>query len=63
MRTKRYRYTERLYKGELVVELYDHGTDPWETVNLAKDPGYAETRVELAKLLHTGWETALPPGK
>jgi arylsulfatase A-like enzyme len=63
MRTKRYRYTERLYQGELVVELYDHETDPWETVNLAENPAYAATRAELAKLFHTGWKAAFPPKK
>ncbi|MHC4172544.1 MAG: sulfatase-like hydrolase/transferase [Planctomycetota bacterium] len=63
MRTKPYRYTERLYQGELVVELYDHETDPWETVNLAGDPAYAATRAELAKLFHSGWKAALPPEK
>jgi len=63
VRTKRYRYTERSYQGELVVELYDHGTDPWETVNLADDPAHAKGRAEMAKLLHTGWKAALPPGR
>ncbi|UCD30479.1 MAG: sulfatase [Planctomycetota bacterium] len=62
MRTKRYRYNERLVKGELVVELYDHQTDPWETVNLADDPAHATIRKQLADLLHAGWKAALPPG-
>jgi len=60
MRTRRYRYTERLFKGELVVELYDHETDPWETINLADDPASATTRAELAELFHAGWKAALP---
>ncbi|HUT94615.1 MAG TPA: sulfatase [Thermoguttaceae bacterium] len=60
MRTKRYRYTERLEKGERIVELYDHQTDPWETVNVADDPDHAETRRELAELLRAGWKAALP---
>jgi len=61
MRTKRYRYNEQLYGGELIVELYDHGTDPWETVNLADDPAHASTRKELSALLRAGWKAALPP--
>jgi uncharacterized sulfatase len=61
MRTKRYRYNERMHEGRLVVELYDHQTDPWETVNLAGDPAHAATRKELAELLHAGWKAALPP--
>jgi len=62
MRTKRYRYTERLEKGERIFELYDHQTDPWETVNVVDDPDYAATRKELAALLHAGWKGALPDG-
>ena len=61
MRTNRYRYNEQLYGGQLIVELYDHQTDPAETVNLADDPTHQATRRELAELLHAGWKAALPP--
>lgn len=63
VRTRRYRYSERLLKGRLVVELYEHATDPWETVNLADDPAWAPTPKELAALPRGGWKAALPPGK
>ena len=45
VRTARYRYTEwRDFKtGKLVAsELYDHDTDPLETVNVAADPAQAD---------------------
>ena len=61
MRTERYRYNERLQKGRRIVELYDHQSDPWETVNLADDPAHAKTRKELADLLRAGWKAARPP--
>jgi len=46
VRTDRYRYTEwrALKTGEIVArELYDHGTDPDETVNLSEHAARAET--------------------
>lgn len=43
MRTKRYRYTERWQKSRVIVELYDHDNDLWETVNLAGDPAQSAT--------------------
>jgi arylsulfatase A-like enzyme len=34
-------------------ELYDHASDPDEWANLAKDPEYADTIIELEKLIPT----------
>jgi arylsulfatase A-like enzyme len=60
VRTKRYRYTEWQYQGELIKELYDHDRDEWETVNLADRPEHAAAQQELANLLQSGWKGALP---
>jgi arylsulfatase A-like enzyme len=46
IRTDRYRYTEwrPLKTGDIAArELYDHGNDPNETVNLAEQTAHAET--------------------
>ncbi len=63
VRTERYRYTEWHIPGQPdAMELYDHETDPFETVNVA---GRAENRGivgELQKTLHDGWRAALPAG-
>jgi len=61
LRTKRYRYTEWQYRGELIKELYDLVEDPWETVNLAGRPALSERENELAELLHAGWKSLQPP--
>ena len=61
IRTKRHRYTEWQYQGELIRELYDLEKDPWETVNRADDPSHAAIRDELAGLLDAGWRAAGPP--
>jgi len=58
--TDRYRYAEWPHQGEIVTELYDLREDPWETVNVVNDPGFAETRAEMAALLKSGWKAALP---
>ncbi len=62
MRTERYRYTEWVDRERAVTdrELYDFGTSPLETVNLA---GRAERRPlaeRLSRQLRAGWRSALP---
>lgn len=49
VRTERYRYTE-WEEGRSGVELYDHATDPYERVNLARDPRHAGT-IELLRAM------------
>ncbi len=49
VRTDRWRYAE--WDQGLGAELYDHRTDPHETVNLAGDPASAPTIQELRALL------------
>lgn len=64
IRTERYRYVEwRAPKTKTRVgqELYDHKADPLETTNIAS--GNSELCRELSKMLHLGWEKALPPGR
>ena len=59
VRTARYRYTEwRDFKtGELVAaELYDHDTDPLETVNVAAVPASADTIAECQRLHRIGFD-------
>jgi iduronate 2-sulfatase len=51
VRTARYRYTEWPDGSE---ELYDHGSDPGETRNLARDPGAAAPLAELRALRAAG---------
>jgi arylsulfatase A-like enzyme len=60
IRTKQFRYTEWLYKGELIQELYDLSTDPWETRNLAIQAESKATQMQLASMLKAGWSQALP---
>jgi uncharacterized sulfatase len=59
--TDRYRYAEWVYQNELIPELYDLQQDPWETVNVAENPAYANVRTEMAAMLKSGWKTAGPP--
>jgi len=64
MRTERYR-TTLWYELEspdsfLKLELYDHATDPGETVNLAARPEHRELCEELRSSLERGWRGALP---
>jgi len=59
VRTRKYSYLE-LKKGPVRTALYDLEKDPWETVNLADEPAYAEARGEMADLLRQGWRAALP---
>lgn len=59
VRNKRFSYME-FGKGPVPAALYDLQRDPWETRNLATDPAYAKTRIEMAALLKAGWRSALP---
>jgi uncharacterized sulfatase len=43
------------------TQLYDHGKDPREYVNLAREPAHAKTVAELKLLLKEGWQAARPP--
>ena len=72
LRTDKYRYTEwqeyddvlyaSIGTGNKGVELYDHGSDPDENVNVASMRQYADVRKQLQKQLRQGWRKALPPG-
>jgi uncharacterized sulfatase len=55
--TDRWRYTE-WHDG--ASELYDHEADPYEYANLARDSKRSSACDELQKLLHAGWQAALP---
>ena len=59
VRTRKFSYLE-FGKGPVPAALFDLEKDPWETVNLADDPAYAQTRQEMAQLLKAGWKAALP---
>ncbi len=59
VRTARYRYTEwrDFETGELVAaELYDHETDPLETVNVAAVPASADAIAECQRLYRIGFD-------
>ncbi len=56
--TERYRYTE--WGDEKLAELYDHQDDPREQNNLVADAGRAAVLGEMRRLLHAGWQEALP---
>jgi len=62
VRTERYRYTEWRMPGQPrnAVELYDHETDPFETVNAAGRPENRRLLAQLQKTLQDGWRAALP---
>lgn len=62
MRTDRYRFTEWTVPGKdfHAVELYDHGKDPHEDINLAAEPAQARLVAQLTETLHAGWKAALP---
>jgi len=59
VRNQRFSYLE-FGKGPVPVALFDLEKDPWETVNLADHPGYAQDRQTMAGLLKAGWKSALP---
>jgi iduronate 2-sulfatase len=64
MRTGRYRLTlwqdHRNRAKVHAVELYDHGTDPAENVNLAADPAHAKMVKELRAKFDQQWGQAAP---
>ena len=60
MRTERYRYTEKGENAWLGKELYDHQTDPDETVNIASLPENSDLVARLSAQLRAGWKAALP---
>ncbi len=59
VRTRGFSYME-FGKGPVPAALFDLEKDPWETVNLADDPAYAQSRREMAELLKAGWRASLP---
>ncbi len=59
VRNRRFSYLEFKH-GPVPAALFDLAKDPWETVNLADNPAYAQPRREMAALLHAGWKAALP---
>jgi arylsulfatase A-like enzyme len=65
LRTDRFRLTEWRAEGKEFreYELYDHGTDPHETENLAGRPEHAGRVRELAEILHAGWKAAVPSSR
>jgi iduronate 2-sulfatase len=59
VRTSGYRYTEwrDFETGKLVAsELYDHRTDPLETVNVARDPTSADAIAECQRFYRIGFD-------
>ena len=61
VRTSRYRYTEwrDFATGNLVAsELYDHSTDPFETINLADDSKHAPAIANCRRLYQTEFGSA-----
>ncbi|MDR0610087.1 MAG: sulfatase [Planctomycetaceae bacterium] len=64
VRTKKFSYMEfgnPKQTAGFESALFDLEKDPNETINLINDPQYAQTKKELADLLHAGWKAALPP--
>jgi arylsulfatase A-like enzyme len=62
MRTERYRFTVWLHRddpGKVAdIELYDHQTDPQETLNVAKSPAHRELVEQLMAQWRGGWQGA-----
>ncbi len=54
LRTREFKYNRYIEQGE---ELYDLENDPHELANLANDPGYADTKRELAHTLANWMQT------
>ncbi|KFM76084.1 Iduronate 2-sulfatase, partial [Stegodyphus mimosarum] len=72
VRTAHFRYTEwvrfdaRNFKPDWPViisrELYDYRHDPFEINNLCDEDNYANTVIELSRMIKKGWRHAMPPG-
>lgn len=64
MKTDQYRYTEWATRDGnreiLARELYDHATDPAESINVVEDPVYQTIEPDLAAMMHAGWQHARP---
>lgn len=65
MRTDRYRFVDWTAQGisMSVPELYDHQTDPQETVNVANLPENEKLVGELRNQLSRGWKAANAAGR
>ena len=64
IRTDRYHYIQwreldGSFKGQ---ELYDHKTDPLESINAVGNPKYQAVVEDLMARLNAGWKAALPEG-
>jgi iduronate 2-sulfatase len=63
MTTERYRFTrwveQKNHQNIIVTELYDHQSDPQESVNIAGGDPHAERVRELSTQLQGGWRAAL----
>ena len=63
MRTQKYRYTQWVEEesgNPVAEELYDHQSDPKETVNVAGRPESKKVVDSLHKKLQAGWTAAMP---
>jgi iduronate 2-sulfatase len=63
VRTDRFRYVEwRDWKSNEILEqeLYNHSTDPHETINQAGIEEMASTIARHQEILNAGWQGALP---
>ena len=63
IRTDRYRYVEwRDWESSKVLhqELYDHSTDPHETINQAGTEEMASALSRHQEILRDGWQGVLP---
>jgi uncharacterized sulfatase len=61
VRTKRWRYNEWSRDGNVIlIELFDHASDPQEYRNLAEMSDFKDTCEELSKLLKTGHNRFYP---